>query len=154
MKTYTLTPKEINKKWFIIDADGLVLGRLASQIALRLRGKHKAAYTPHMDCGDNIVVINAEKIHVTGKKLENERFYWHTGYAGGIKNRTLGQILEGKFPERLIQNAVRRMLPKGPLGRQVLGNLRVYKGLEHPHTAQMPEAIDIASQNVKNTKRS
>jgi large subunit ribosomal protein L13 len=154
MKTYTLTPKEINKKWFIIDADGLVLGRLASQIALRLRGKHKAAYTPHMDCGDNIVVINAEKIHVTGKKLENERFYWHTGYAGGIKNRTLGQILEGKFPERLLQNAVRRMLPKGPLGRQVLGNLRVYKGLEHPHTAQMPEAIDIASQNVKNTKRS
>ncbi|MDP3531814.1 MAG: 50S ribosomal protein L13 [Alphaproteobacteria bacterium] len=154
MKTYTLTPKEINKKWFIIDADGLILGRLASQIALRLRGKHKAAYTPHMDCGDNIVVINAEKIHVTGKKLENERFYWHTGYAGGIKNRTLGQILEGKFPERLIQNAVRRMLPKGPLGRQVLGNLRVYKGLEHPHTAQMPEAIDIASQNVKNTKRS
>lgn len=154
MKTYTLTPKEINKKWFIIDADGLVLGRLASQIALRLRGKHKASYTPHMDCGDNIVVINAEKVHVTGKKLENERFYWHTGYAGGIKNRTLGQILVGKFPERLIQNAVRRMLPKGPLGRQVLGNLRVYKGLEHPHTAQMPEAIDIASQNVKNSKRS
>lgn len=154
MKTYTLTPKEINKKWFIIDAEGLVLGRLASQIALRLRGKHKASYTPHMDCGDNIVVINAEKIHVTGKKLENERFYWHTGYAGGIKNRTLGQILEGKFPERLLQNAVRRMLPKGPLGRQVLGNLRVYKGLEHPHTAQMPEAIDIASQNIKNTKRS
>jgi large subunit ribosomal protein L13 len=154
MKTYTLTPKEINKKWYIIDASDLVLGRLASQVALRLRGKHKAAYTPHMDCGDNIIIVNAEKVHVTGKKLENERFYWHTGYPGGIKNRTMGQILEGRFPERLIQNAVRRMLPKGPLGRQILGNLRVYKGLEHPHVAQSPEAIDIASQNAKNIKRS
>ena len=153
MKTYSAKPSEIEKKWIIIDAQDLILGRLASLIALRLRGKHKPEFTPHMDCGDNVIVINAEKVALTGKKRENDLFFWHTGYPGGIKQRTKAQILDGRFPSRVIEKAVERMLPKGPLGRKVLGNLRVYAGAEHPHEAQNPEVLDVASMNPKNKKR-
>lgn len=152
MKTYMSKPSEIEKKWFIIDAEGLVVGRLAAIIATRLRGKHKPTYTPNLDCGDNIIVINAEKIKFTSNKLENKKYYWHTGYPGGIKERTAGQILEGRFPERVLMKAVERMLPKGPLGRQVFKNLRVYAGTEHPHESQKPEVLDVAAMNDKNKR--
>ncbi len=152
MKTYSIKPTEIEKKWIIIDAQGLVLGRMASVIAMRLRGKHKPEFTPHMDCGDNVIVINAEKIHLTGRKRENDIFYWHTGFPGGIKQRTKGQILDGRFPERVVQKAVQRMLPKGPLGREIFKNLRVYAGEEHGHEAQKPEVLDVASMNAKNKR--
>lgn len=152
MKTFSATPSDIDKKWILIDATGLVVGRLASVIAYRLRGKHLPTFTPHMDTGDNIVVINADKIHLTGKKLDQRKFYWHTGYPGGIKDRTQRQILEGKFPERVLQNAIRRMMPGGPLSRQQLKNLRVYAGTEHPHEAQQPEVLDVASMNSKNVR--
>lgn len=153
MKTYSAKPNEVEKKWYVIDAEGLVLGRLASQIAMRLRGKHKPMYTPHMDCGDNIIVINAEKVVLTGKnKREQSVFYWHTGHPGGIKGRSADELLKGRHPQRVIENAVRRMLPGGPMGRQVYGNMRVYAGSEHPHEAQQPEVLDIASMNPKNKK--
>lgn len=152
MKTYSIKPSEIEKKWLIIDAEDLVLGRLASLIAMRLRGKHKPSFTPHMDCGDNVIVINAEKVQLTGNKREQDIFYWHTGYPGGIKHRSKGQILDGRHPERVIEKAVERMLPKGPLGRKVLGNLRVYAGTEHPHEAQTPEVLDVAGMNRKNKR--
>lgn len=152
MKTYSAKPQEIEKKWIVIDAQDVVLGRLASQIALRLRGKHKPMFTPHMDCGDNVIVINAEKVNLTGQKREKDIFYWHTGYPGGIKQRTKGQLLDGKFPERVIQKAVERMLPKGPLGRKVYKNLHVYAGANHPHEAQKPEVLDIAAMNAKNKR--
>ncbi len=152
MKTFSATPSDIDKKWILIDAKGLVVGRLASIIASRLRGKHLPSFTPHMDTGDNIVVINAAEIKLTGKKLDQSKFYWHTGYPGGIKDRTQRQILEGKFPERILQNAVRRMMPGGPLSRQQLKNLRIYAGSEHPHEAQQPEVLDVASMNSKNTR--
>jgi large subunit ribosomal protein L13 len=152
MKTFSAKPSDLEKKWFLIDADGLVLGRLASQIALRLRGKHKPSYTPHMDCGDAIVVVNAEKVAITGNKREASIFYWHTGYPGGIKGKSKGQILAGKFPERVLEKAVERMIPRGPLGRQVMRNLRVYAGPEHPHGAQQPEPLDIAAMNRKNRR--
>jgi large subunit ribosomal protein L13 len=152
MKTYSLKPADIEKKWYIVDAANLVMGRTAAQIANRLRGKHKPTFTPHMDGGDYVVVINAEKIALTGNKRADERFYWHTGYVGGIKNRTFAQILDGKYPERLLQKAVQRMLPKGPLGRKVLGHLKVYAGTEHPHAAQNPESWDIAGLNRKNSR--
>jgi large subunit ribosomal protein L13 len=152
MKTYSAKPSEIEKKWFVIDAEGLVLGRLASIIANRLRGKHKTTYTPHMDCGDHIVVINAAKVHLTGNKLAAKKFYWHTGFPGGIKERTAGAILTGKFPERVIEKAVERMVPRGPLGRQQMRNLRVYAGAEHPHEAQQPQPLDIAVLNPKNKR--
>jgi len=152
MKTYSIKPSEVDKKWVIIDAQDLVLGRLASIIALRLRGKHKPEFTPHMDCGDNIIVINAEKVVLTGNKRENDVFYWHTGYPGGIKQRTKAQQLDGRFPERVIEKAVERMLPKGPLGRSVFKNLRVYAGTEHPHEAQKPEVLDVAAMNPKNKR--
>src|SRR5688572_24321368 len=138
MKTYTARPADIQKKWVLIDAENAILGRLAVIVADLLRGKHKTTYTPHMDCGDNVVIINAEKIHLTGKKREQKVYYWHTGYPGGIKERVAGKILEGKHPERVIASAVRRMIPAGPLGRAQLGNLRVYAGSEHPHVAQQP----------------
>ncbi|MDE1147886.1 MAG: 50S ribosomal protein L13 [Azospirillaceae bacterium] len=150
MKTLSLKPSEIEKKWLLIDADGLVLGRLASIISMRLRGKHKPTYTPHMDCGDNIIVINAEKVKLTGNKRSDEIFYWHTGYAGGIKQRSLGQILDGKYPERVIEKAVERMITRGPLGRRQMSNLRVYKGSTHPHEAQNPEVLDVGALNPKN----
>ena len=150
MKTFSLKPAEVEKKWIVIDADGLVVGRLASIVAMRLRGKHKPAYTPHVDCGDNVVVINADKVVFTGRKREQKVYYHHTGYPGGIKERSAKHILEGRFPERIVEKAVERMLPRGPLFRQILGNLRVYKGAEHPHTAQQPQVLDVGALNRKN----
>lgn len=147
-----MKPSEIDKKWLIIDADGLVLGRLASIVANRLRGKHKPGYTPHMDCGDHIVIINAEKVKLTGKKLEDKVYYHHTGYPGGIKETTPKKIFEGKYPERVIMKAVERMVPRGPLGRKQMTHLRVYAGSANPHEAQNPEALDIASMNRKNVR--
>ena len=152
MKTFSANPSNIEKKWILIDAEGLVLGRLASLIAMRLRGKHKATFTPHMDCGDNVIVINADKVKLTGRKYENKKYYWHTGHPGGIKERTARQIIEGRFPERVIQKAVQRMLPGGPLSRVQMSNLRVYGGAEHPHEAQSPEVLDVKSLNSKNAK--
>lgn len=152
MKTYSMKASEVEKKWFVIDADGVVLGRMASEIAKILRGKHKAGYTPHIDCGDNVVVINAEKVKLTGRKMGDKRFYWHTGFPGGIKDRTMEQILGGKHPERVIQKAVERMIPRGPLGRQQMRNLKVYAGAAHPHEAQQPEVLDLAARNAKNKR--
>ena len=151
MKTYTATPAEIEKKWVLIDAEGVVLGRLASIIAMRLRGKHKATYTPHMDMGDNVIVINAEKVQVTGKKRDKPN-YWHTGYPGGIKSRTTGQILEGDHPERVVMQAVKRMLPGNRLSRKQMTHLRVFAGPEHGMEAQQPEVLDVKSMNAKNTR--
>ena len=152
MKTYSAKISEIEKKWILIDAEGLVVGRLASIIAMRLRGKHKPTYTPHMDCGDNVIVINAAKIVLTGNKLKKKIYYHHTGYIGGIKERSAGAILAGKFPERIVEKAVERMVPRGPLGRRQMSNLRVYKGTEHPHEAQQPETLDVGAMNPKNTQ--
>src|ERR1700691_5666089 len=151
MKTYSAKPSEIEKKWFVIDAEGLVVGRLASIIALRLRGKHKPSFTPHMDCGDNVIVVNAAKVLFTGDKLKKKIYYRHTGYIGGIKERTAGEIIESKFPARVVEKAVQRMIARRPLGRRQLGNLKVYAGPTHPHEAQQPEAIDIGAMNPKNT---
>ena len=151
-KTISTKTAEIEKKWIVIDATGLVVGRLASIIALRLRGKHKVSFTPHMDDGDNVIVINAEKVVFTGRKRENKVYYHYTGFQGGIKERTARFVLEGRFPERIVEKAVERMLPRGPLGRKQLGNLRVYKGAEHPHEAQQPQTFDVAALNRKNTK--
>ncbi len=153
MKTYNLKPSDIEKKWVLIDADGLVVGRLASLVAMRLRGKHRPDYTPHMDCGDNVVIVNAEKVIFTGNKRTDKTYYWHTGYPGGIKERTADKLLDGRFPERVLYKAVERMLPKGPLARKQMSNLRVYAGPEHPHEAQQPATLDIASLNPKNTLR-
>jgi len=152
MKTYVAKPGEVDKKWILIDASGLVVGRLASLIAMRLKGKHKSIYTPHVDCGDNIIVVNADKVVFTGNKKENKRYYWHTGYPGGIKERSPRQILEGRFPERVIVKAVERMLARGPLQRKLMRNLKVYKGTEHPHEAQQPQVLDVASLNSKNAR--
>ncbi len=152
MKTFSAKPSDIDKKWLVIDADGLVLGRLASQVAMILRGKHKPSFTPHMDCGDNVIVVNAAKVKITGNKAADKTYYWHTGYPGGIKSRTAGQILEGAHPERVVEKAVQRMIPKGPLGRQQLKNLRVYAGAEHPHEGQQPEVLDLAARNPKNKR--
>jgi len=152
MSTYTAKPSDITKKWVLIDATDLVVGRLASVVALRLRGKHLPTFTPNMDMGDNVIVINAEKVKLTGNKLDQRRFYWHTGHPGGIKNRTQRQLLDGRFPERVVENAVRRMIPGGPLGRQQMKNLRVYAGDQHPHEAQAPEKLDVAAMNPKNVR--
>jgi large subunit ribosomal protein L13 len=143
---------DVQKKWVLIDADGLVLGRLATIIAMRLRGKHKPTFTPHVDCGDNVVVINAEKVRLTGRKAEREVFYWHTGHPGGVKGETLGKRLEGRFPERVIVKAVERMITRGPLGRAQMKNLRVYKGPKHEQEAQQPEKLDVAAMNRKNSR--
>jgi large subunit ribosomal protein L13 len=153
MKTFSIKEKEIEKKWYIIDAKDIVLGRLASFISMRLRGKHKPTYTPHMDCGDSIIVINADKVYLTGNKRKSEKFYWHTGYPGGIKERTLDQILTSKHPERVIIKAVERMITRGPLGRRQMSSLKVYAGETHPHQAQSPSVLDFASANPKNVKR-
>ena len=152
MKTYSAKPKEVTRDWFIIDADGLVLGRLASQIALRLRGKHKPTFTPHIDCGDNIVVINADKVVLTGNKRANKTYFWHTGYPGGIRSRTADKILSSRYPERVLMKAVERMISRSPLGRQQMRKLHVYAGNEHPHDAQKPQVLDIAKFNSKNVK--
>ena len=152
MKTYTAKPADIQKKWILIDAEGVVLGRLASLVAMRLRGKHKASFTPHMDMGDNVIIINADKVQMTGKKRTDKIYYWHTGYPGGIKQRTAGDILEGNHPERVLTKAIQRMLPGGPLSRQQMTNLRVYAGAEHGHEAQNPEVVDVKSMNPKNSR--
>ncbi len=152
MKTFSLKAADIQKKWFVIDAEGLVLGRLASVIASRLRGKHRPDYTPHMDCGDHIVVVNADKVKLTGNKLSDKIYYWHTGYPGGIKQRTATQILTSRFPERVLEKAVERMVPRGPLGRCQMKNLRIYAGSDHPHVAQQPEILDVGAMNAKNKR--
>ena len=153
MKTYSAKPSEVERKWYVIDAEGLVLGRLASQIALRLRGKHKPMFTPHIDCGDNIIVINAEKVTLTGNKRSDKTYFWHTGYPGGIKSRTADKSLDGKHPERVVIKAVERMITRSPLGRDQMRKLHVYAGANHPHNAQNPEVLDIAAMNPKNTRR-
>ena len=152
MKTFSAKPADVEKKWIMIDATGLVVGRLASVVAMRLRGKHKPTFTPHVDDGDNVIIVNAEKIVLTGRKRENKVYRHHTGYIGGIKERTARSILEGKFTQRVVEKAVERMLPRGPLGRVQLGNLRVYAGPEHPHAAQNPEKLDVGAMNRKNKR--
>ena len=152
-KTYSAKPAEIEKRWVLIDAEGLVVGRLASLVAMRLRGKHRPNYTPHVDCGDNVIIINAGKVALTGQKLAKKKYYWHTGYPGGIKQRTARQILEGRFPERIVEKAITRMMPEGPLARRQLRNLKVYAGPEHPHEAQQPETVDIGALNRKNVRQ-
>ena len=154
MKTYSAKASEIEKNWILIDAEDLVVGRLAALVATRLRGKHKVTYTPHMDCGDHVIIVNAAKVALTGKKYEDKIYYWHTGYPGGIKQRTARELIEGRFPERVVMKAVQRMLPRGPLGRQQLRNLKVYGGSEHPHEAQQPATLDVAAMNSKNKKAS
>ncbi len=152
--TKFLKTADIEKKWILIDAEDAVVGRLASFVAMRLRGKHRPDYTPHMDCGDNVIIINADKVHFTGKKRSDKIYYRHTGYVGGIKETTAGKILDGRFPDRVMRKAVQRMLPKeSPLARKQLSNLRVYSGAEHEHTAQNPEVIDFKSMSEKNVKR-
>ena len=151
-RTYVATPKDIVKKWILVDAEDVVLGRLASILAMRLRGKHKPDYTPNMDCGDHVIVINAEKVKLTGNKRNQKTYYWHTGYPGGIKSRTADKLLDGRFPERVISKAVERMVPRGALGRKVMSNLHIYAGAEHPHEAQQPEMLDVAGMNPKNKR--
>lgn len=153
MSTYSAKASEIKKDWVLIDGEGLVVGRLASIIATRLRGKHKPSYTPHMDCGDNVIVINADKVVLTGNKMQDKVFHYHTGYPGGIKDRHVGKILTGKHPERVVQKAVERMLPRGPLGRRQLTHLFVYAGPAHKQEAQQPKTLDVKSMNPKNTRR-
>ena len=152
MKTYSAKPAEIDKKWLLIDADGVVLGRLAALAATRLRGKHKPTYTPNMDCGDNIIIVNAEKVALTGKKRTEKVYYRHTGYPGGIKSTTPERIMAGPRPEQVVMKAIERMIPKGPLGRRQLKNLKVYCGPEHPHEAQVPQTLDVAGMNPKNKR--
>jgi len=152
MKTYSMKASEIEKKWLIVDAEGVILGRLAQAVANVLRGKHKTTYTPHLDCGDNVIIVNAEKVKLTGKKLSDKIYYRHTGHPGGIKSNTAGEILEGRYPERVVEKAIQRMIPKGPLGRQQLRNLKVYAGEAHPHEAQKPEVFDVAALNHKNKR--
>ena len=153
MKTFSAKPSDIEKKWVLIDAKGIVVGRLAALIATRLRGKHKPSFTPHMDCGDNVIVVNAQHVKFTGNKRTDKTYYWHTGYPGGIKERSADKILDGKYPERVLIKAVQRMLPGGPLSRQQMKNLKVYAGADHPHEAQQPEALDIGAMNAKNLGR-
>ena len=152
MKTFSAKPADVEKKWVMIDATGLVVGRLASIVAMRLRGKHKATYTPHVDTGDNVIVINAEKVVFTGNKTEDKVYQWHTGYPGGLKERRPRQILASKFPERILQKAVERMLKRGPLQRKLMRNLKVYSGIKHPHEAQKPEPLDVKALNSKNVR--
>jgi large subunit ribosomal protein L13 len=149
-QTASAKPAEVEKKWILIDADGLVVGRLASIVANRLRGKHKTSFTPHVDCGDNVIIINAEKVKFTGRKVNQKLYYRHTGFIGGIKEVRADKVLEGRFPERVLEKAIERMVPRGPLGRQQMRNLRIFKGTEHPHGAQAPEVLDVASMNRKN----
>ena len=150
--TKSVKPAEVDKKWLLIDAEGLVVGRLATIVANLLRGKHKPSFTPHVDCGDNVVIINADKVKFTGKKLSDKIYYWHTGHPGGIKGETLGKRLEGRFPERVLVKAVERMITRGPLGRAQMKNLRVYAGPKHEQEAQQPEKLDVAAMNRKNSR--
>lgn len=151
--TFSAKPSDIERKWFVVDGTGLVVGRVAAEIAKILRGKHKPIFTAHIDCGDHVVVVNADKMVFTGNKMEKRKFYWHTGYPGGVKERTMGQLLNGKFPDRVLKNAVRRMMPKeSPLARAQLKHLHVYATSDHPHLAQNPEVLDLASRNSKNIR--
>jgi len=152
MKTFSEKTADVEKKWILIDAENLVVGRLATLVAMRLRGKHKPTYTPHIDMGDNVIIINAEKVALTGRKLDQKVYYHHTGYPGGIKERTARKVIEGRFPERVVEKAVERMLPRGPLARKQLKNLKVYAGAAHPHEAQQPETLDVAGLSKKNVK--
>jgi len=152
MKTFSAKPADIEKKWLLVDAEDVVLGRLAAVVATRLRGKHKPIFTPHMDCGDNVIVINADKIRLTGGKRDNKVYYRHTGHPGGIKSETAANVLDGRFPERVIERAVKRMLPASRLGRQQMRNLRIYSGSEHPHAGVNPELLDVAGMNSKNKR--
>ena len=152
MKTFTATPADIEKKWILIDAEGIVLGRLATIVANILRGKNKPTFTPHMDMGDNVIVINADKVQMTGKKRDDKVYYWHTGHPGGIKQRTARQVLEGNHPERVVEKAVERMITRNRLGRQQMTNLRIYAGAAHPHEAQQPTVLDVKVLNPKNTR--
>lgn len=153
MKTISANASTVDHKWYIIDATDLIVGRLAVVIANHLRGKHKPYFTPHVDCGDNIIVINAEKVHFTGKKRTDKKFFWHTGHPGGIKERTMDKILDGKHPERVLEKAVERMITRNPLGRKVMKKLKIYAGSEHPHEAQNPQVLDVAAMNDKNKRR-
>ncbi len=152
MNTYATKPSDIERKWYVVDAEGVVLGRLAAEVSKILRGKHKPSYVPNLDCGDYVIVINADKVKLTGKKLADKVYYRHTGYAGGIKEITAGKILEGRFPGRVVEKAVERMISRNPLGRQQMTKLKIYAGAEHPHTAQNPEVLDIAAMNPKNKR--
>ena len=152
MKTISAKASDIERKWNVVDAEGVVLGRLAAVVASRLRGKHKPLFTSHVDCGDNIIVINAEKVRLTGRKMQDKRYYHHTGHPGGIKETSPEKIFAGKFPERVVQKAIERMLPRSPLGRQQMTKLHVYAGTEHPHAAQQPEVLDVAGMNPKNKR--
>ncbi len=152
MKTYSAKPGDVQRDWFVVDAEDVVLGRLASIVASRLRGKHKPTFTPHMDCGDNIIVVNAGKVRLTGNKRTDKTYYRHTGYPGGIKSATAGEILDGKHPERVVHKAVERMISRSPLGRQQMRKLHVYAGAEHPHEAQKPQVLDVAAMNPKNKR--
>ena len=152
MSTPFVRASDVKRKWVLIDAEGVVLGRLAVIIANILRGKNKAFFTPYVDCGDNVIVINAEKVKLTGNKLEDKSFYWHSGYPGGIKSRTMKELLGGKKADIVIRNAVRRMISKGPLRNDILRKLKVYIGADHPHTAQQPEVLDVATLNQKNKR--
>jgi large subunit ribosomal protein L13 len=150
--TLSIKPAEVKKDWVLIDAEGLILGRLAAIVATRLRGKHKAIFTPHVDCGDNIIIVNAEKVKLTGKKAEDSIFYYHTGYAGGIKGRSVKERLAGKNPQSVVEKAIERMITRGPLQRQQMKNLHVYAGAEHPHAAQQPKTLDVGALNPKNRR--
>lgn len=152
MQTFTATPADIEKKWILVDAEGVVLGRLAAIVASILRGKHKPTYTPHMDMGDNVIVINADKVQLTGNKRAVKTYYWHTNHPGGIKSRTARQVLEGAHPERVVEKAVERMISRNRLGRQQMTNLRVYAGTTHPHEAQQPTVLDVKAMNSKNSR--
>ncbi|MBT4711454.1 MAG: 50S ribosomal protein L13 [Alphaproteobacteria bacterium] len=152
MKTYSATPSDVDQKWVLIDAEGVVLGRLASLVAMRLRGKHKPMYTPNIDCGDNVVIINAAKVRLTGAKRSNKTYFRHTGFPGGIRSVTAGDILDGAHPERVFEKAVERMIPRSPMGRQQMRKLKIYPGADHPHDAQKPETLDVASLNPKNVR--
>ena len=152
LKTYTAKPSDIEKKWWLIDAEDLVVGRLATIVAKILRGKHKTTFTPNIDCGDYVIIINAEKVKLTGKKYAEKLYYWHTGYPGGIKDRTARQIMEGKYPERILEYAVSRMMSRGPLQRDLMTKLHIYKGNEHKHQAQNPQTLDVGAMNRKNKK--
>lgn len=153
-KTYSAKPSEIDRKWYIIDAKDLVLGRLAAQASIILRGKHKPSYSPNLDCGDNVIVINADQIHLTGNKLSDKKYYWHTGYPGGIKETSAGKLISGKFPQRVVGKAIERMISRSPLGRKQMKKLYIYTGSEHPHAGQKPITINLADKNRKNKKSS
>lgn len=156
IKTFSAKPADIERKWWVIDAKDLVLGRVASQVAILLRGKHKPSYTPHMDCGDNVVIINAKDVHLSGKKMDSRDgkiYYRHTGFPGGLKETTAGKVLAGKFPERVMKMAVQRMISRNKLGNKQMKKLHVYAGADHPHSGQKPEIFNLAEKNTKNSKQ-